>query len=43
MTKSKKYFLIGVAVFLLILIFLAIDFNRRTVAPWDKNKTGVNE
>jgi len=38
MTKSKKYFLIGALIFLLILVLLAIDFSRKSVAPWQKDK-----
>ncbi|WP_262485929.1 hypothetical protein [Ekhidna lutea] len=39
MTKSKKYFLIGAIIFVLIMIFILIDFSTRTVAPWQKDKT----
>jgi hypothetical protein len=30
LSKSKKHFLIGAIIFLLILIFIVIDFSRRT-------------
>ncbi|MEO9485498.1 MAG: hypothetical protein ABJG47_18705 [Ekhidna sp.] len=37
MTKSKKYFLIGAIIFVIILIIVAVDISSRTVAPWEKN------
>ncbi|MEQ9467227.1 MAG: hypothetical protein RLN88_07425 [Ekhidna sp.] len=40
MTKSKKYFLIGAIIFVIILIIIAIDINNRTVAPWERDKAG---
>ena len=38
MTKSKKYFLIGAIIFVIIMIIIVVDISRRTVAPWDKGK-----
>ena len=38
MTKSKKYFLIGAIIFIIIMIIIAVDISSRTVAPWEKNK-----
>ncbi|WP_370086176.1 hypothetical protein [Ekhidna sp.] len=38
MTKSKKYFLIGAIIFIIILIIIAVDISNRTVAPWEKDK-----
>ncbi len=43
MTKSKKYFLIGAIIFFVIMVLLAVDMNRRTIAPWEKDKAEVNE
>ncbi|WP_420578594.1 hypothetical protein [Ekhidna sp.] len=42
MTKSKKYFLVGAIIFVIILIIIAIDFSNRTVAPWEKDKTEIS-
>ena len=41
MTKSKKYFLIGAIIFIIIMIFIAVDISRRTVAPWEKDKAEI--
>ncbi|WP_424961180.1 hypothetical protein [Ekhidna sp.] len=41
MTKSKKYFLIGAIIFVIIMIVIAIDISNRTVAPWEKEKIEV--
>ncbi|WP_436516067.1 hypothetical protein [Ekhidna sp. To15] len=38
MTKSKKYFLIGAIIFVIIMIIIAIDISNRTVAPWERSK-----
>ncbi|MEP0984177.1 hypothetical protein [Ekhidna sp.] len=38
MTKSKKYFLIGAIIFIIIMIFIVIDFSQRTKAPWKKTE-----
>jgi len=43
MTKSKKYFLVGAIIFIIILVAIAVDFSRRTVAPWKKDTTEQNE
>jgi len=43
MTKSKKYFLLGVVIFLIIMIAIAVDISRRTIAPWEKKNIELNE
>ncbi|WP_462250140.1 hypothetical protein [Ekhidna sp.] len=42
MTKSKKYFLIGAIIFVVIMIIIAVDISNRTVAPWEKSKQEQN-
>lgn len=43
MTKSKKYFLIGALIFIIIMVLIAIDISSRTVAPWQKGKKELSE
>ncbi|MFK7951988.1 MAG: hypothetical protein AB8B73_04020 [Ekhidna sp.] len=38
MTKSKKYFLIGAIIFIVILVLIARDFSQRTTWPGAKEK-----
>ena len=42
MTKSKKYFLTGALIFLIILVLIALDFSRKTVAPWQREKVEIS-
>ncbi|MEM0942205.1 MAG: hypothetical protein AAF600_21730 [Bacteroidota bacterium] len=43
MTKSKKYFFFGTIIFVIILALIAIDFSRRTVAPWEKDDIEISD
>jgi len=43
MNKSKKYFLIGAIIFVIVLVLLALDFSRRTVAPWEKDSNEIKD
>ncbi|MEO9871271.1 hypothetical protein [Ekhidna sp.] len=44
MIKSKKYFLVGAIIFVIILALIAIDMSNRTVAPWERSdKKEANE
>ncbi|MEM6738051.1 MAG: hypothetical protein AAGC64_12620 [Bacteroidota bacterium] len=43
MTKSKKYFFFGAIIFVIILVLIAIDFSRKTVAPWKKDEVEVSD
>ncbi len=36
MTKSKKYFIVGVIFFFIMLIIIGIDIGSKTKAPWKK-------
>lgn len=39
MRRSKKLFLLFVIIWLLIIIFLMIDFSNKSMAPWKKSAT----
>ena len=39
MRRSKKLFLLFVIIWLLIIIYLMIDFSNKSKAPWKKSAT----
>lgn len=42
MTRSRKYFLFFVAIFVAFLAFIVYDISRRTTPPWKKKHTAAD-
>lgn len=43
MTRSRKYFLFFVALFVAFLVFIVFDISRRTTPPWKKKHATTAE
>jgi len=39
MSKSKKFFVFFVIIYILIMIFILFDFSQKSVSPWKKSNT----